>query len=257
MLELINSGRLSDSPVGRYLHTMKARFRGPVVADLLCYLRLYTELALRAKGILMMRENGFDVPIGRADASQVRRAALSRAEHRQDRAARDPADVPHEPQGPVAALHAGRLKSTGAIALRSSNGRVPGALLVNRCAALRRWLGRKDSNPRMPESKSGALTNLATPQRRNLCAANATCRPARRIRFPPHANAASGCRASVRATNPRMAGGLVSTAARASDSEAKGANTQLPEPVIRAYGECSPKLRSATAMSGNRATAIG
>ena len=26
-------------------------------------------------------------------------------------------------------------------------------------------LGRKDSNPRMPESKSGALTNLATPQR--------------------------------------------------------------------------------------------
>ena len=28
------------------------------------------------------------------------------------------------------------------------------------------WLGRKDSNPRMPESKSGALTNLATPQRK-------------------------------------------------------------------------------------------
>src|SRR5690606_36894036 len=26
------------------------------------------------------------------------------------------------------------------------------------------WLGRKDSNPRIPESKSGALTSLATPQ---------------------------------------------------------------------------------------------
>ncbi|MET0919304.1 MAG: PrsW family glutamic-type intramembrane protease [Burkholderiales bacterium] len=63
MLDLINSGRLSDSPVGKYLHTMKAKFRGPVVADLLCYLRLYTELALRAKGILMMRENGFEVPV--------------------------------------------------------------------------------------------------------------------------------------------------------------------------------------------------
>jgi len=63
MLELINSGKLSDSPVGQYLHTMKDRFRGPVVADLLCYLRLYTELALRAKGILMMRENGFEVPV--------------------------------------------------------------------------------------------------------------------------------------------------------------------------------------------------
>ena len=28
------------------------------------------------------------------------------------------------------------------------------------------WLGRKDSNLRMPESKSGALTSLATPQQR-------------------------------------------------------------------------------------------
>ncbi len=66
MLELINSGQLSDSPVGQYLHTLKDRFRGPIVADLLCYLRLYTELALRAKGILMMRENGFDVPVDAA-----------------------------------------------------------------------------------------------------------------------------------------------------------------------------------------------
>ena len=53
MLELINSGRLAESPVGQYLHTLKRRFKGPVVADLLCYLRLGTELALRAKGILM------------------------------------------------------------------------------------------------------------------------------------------------------------------------------------------------------------
>jgi RsiW-degrading membrane proteinase PrsW (M82 family) len=63
MLELINAGRLSDSPVGEYLHTLKDKFKGPVVADIICYLRLYTELALRAKGILIMRENGFDVPV--------------------------------------------------------------------------------------------------------------------------------------------------------------------------------------------------
>ncbi len=62
MLELINSGRLADSPIGRYLHELKARFHGPVVADMLCYLRLHTELALRAKGVLLARENGFDVP---------------------------------------------------------------------------------------------------------------------------------------------------------------------------------------------------
>jgi len=66
MLSLINSGRLSDSPVGRYLTQLKEKFQGPVVADLVCYLRLHTELALRAKGVLMMRENGFDVPVDEA-----------------------------------------------------------------------------------------------------------------------------------------------------------------------------------------------
>ncbi len=66
MLDLINSGHFSDSPVGQYLLMLKASLKGPVVADVLCYLRLYTELALRAKGILMMRENGFDVPIDEA-----------------------------------------------------------------------------------------------------------------------------------------------------------------------------------------------
>jgi protease PrsW len=66
MLELINSGKLSGSPVGRYLHDVKEKFEGPVVADLICYLRLHTELALRAKGILMMRENGFEVPVDEA-----------------------------------------------------------------------------------------------------------------------------------------------------------------------------------------------
>jgi protease PrsW len=59
LIELINSGRFGDSRVGRYLESLRQHFDGPVVADLLCYLRLRTELALRAKGILMLRESGF------------------------------------------------------------------------------------------------------------------------------------------------------------------------------------------------------
>lgn len=59
LIELINSGRFSGSKAGHYLESLKAHFDGPVVADLLCYLRLRTELALRAKGVLMMRESGF------------------------------------------------------------------------------------------------------------------------------------------------------------------------------------------------------
>lgn len=59
LLELINSGEFSTSKVGLYLHSLTEKFEGPVVADLLCYLRLHTELAIRAKGLLMMRESGF------------------------------------------------------------------------------------------------------------------------------------------------------------------------------------------------------
>ena len=59
LMELINSGELSTSKVGLYLHSLKEKFEGPIVVDLLCYLRLHTELSLRAKGLLMMRESGF------------------------------------------------------------------------------------------------------------------------------------------------------------------------------------------------------
>jgi RsiW-degrading membrane proteinase PrsW (M82 family) len=59
LLELINSGELSTSKVGLYLLSLKEKFEGPIVVDLLCYLRLHTELSIRAKGLLMMRESGF------------------------------------------------------------------------------------------------------------------------------------------------------------------------------------------------------
>ena len=59
LLELINSGEFSDSKVGTYLQSLREKFEGPIVADLLCYLRLHTELSIRAKGLLMMRESGF------------------------------------------------------------------------------------------------------------------------------------------------------------------------------------------------------
>jgi RsiW-degrading membrane proteinase PrsW (M82 family) len=64
LLEQINSSEFAESSIGRYLGELTKKFKGPVVVDMLCYLRLYTELALRAKGVLMMRENGFDEPVG-------------------------------------------------------------------------------------------------------------------------------------------------------------------------------------------------
>jgi protease PrsW len=60
MLQSINTGTFLDSDVGRYLRELRARFRGEDLADMLCCLRLHGELALRAKGQLLMRECGAD-----------------------------------------------------------------------------------------------------------------------------------------------------------------------------------------------------
>ena len=62
LLELIGSGSFATSPPGRYLASLKRSLPGALLADALCYLQLYTELALRAKGVLMMREAGFEPP---------------------------------------------------------------------------------------------------------------------------------------------------------------------------------------------------
>jgi RsiW-degrading membrane proteinase PrsW (M82 family) len=62
LLEYITSGSVSETRVGRYLDSLKGRFSGPVVADMVCMLRIHLELAIRAKGILMMREAGFKAP---------------------------------------------------------------------------------------------------------------------------------------------------------------------------------------------------
>jgi RsiW-degrading membrane proteinase PrsW (M82 family) len=64
LLEQISSPGFTESRIGRFLQDLRQKFEGPVVVDMLCYLRLYTELALRAKGVLMMRENGLDTPVG-------------------------------------------------------------------------------------------------------------------------------------------------------------------------------------------------
>jgi len=59
LLEMIVSGDLADTKIGRYLQTLRTKFPGEVVADMLCFLRIYLELAVRAKGMLLMRESGF------------------------------------------------------------------------------------------------------------------------------------------------------------------------------------------------------
>ncbi len=62
LLDYINSGKVYQTKIGEYLYSLKTTFPGEVVADMLCYVRIHLELALRAKGILMLHETGFAIP---------------------------------------------------------------------------------------------------------------------------------------------------------------------------------------------------
>ena len=81
LLEAISTGTFLDSPAGRYLQALRERFKGEQLADMLCYLRVHGELAVRAKGLLLLRETGMpEAPLdgetrGRlAELAQLERA---------------------------------------------------------------------------------------------------------------------------------------------------------------------------------------
>jgi len=57
---MINSGKVSHTRIGEYFRSVKDQFPPEMVVDMLCYLRLHVELAIAAKGVLLMREAGFD-----------------------------------------------------------------------------------------------------------------------------------------------------------------------------------------------------
>ena len=63
LLASINEGVLLESKAGRYLNTLKNKFSPLVLADLICYVRLYIELSMLSKGLLIMKEAGFVPPI--------------------------------------------------------------------------------------------------------------------------------------------------------------------------------------------------
>jgi hypothetical protein len=63
LLEQVHAGTVHGTPAGRYLDSLKSHLPGPVVADILCLLELHLELALRAKGMLLARAAGLDVPV--------------------------------------------------------------------------------------------------------------------------------------------------------------------------------------------------
>lgn len=62
LLGVIRSGKMTETRPGLYLRSLLSRFPGEVVADMLCYVRVLLELSIKAKGVLLMRESGVEIP---------------------------------------------------------------------------------------------------------------------------------------------------------------------------------------------------
>ena len=62
LIEQLDSNTFNDTRVGQFLTSLRAHYDPMVIVDILCYLRLYTELSMRAKGLIIMREQGFQPP---------------------------------------------------------------------------------------------------------------------------------------------------------------------------------------------------
>ena len=60
LLRVMRAGHVSDTPVGRYLKGLQTSYPPEVIVDMMCLLRLRAELGIKAKGILLMREAGFE-----------------------------------------------------------------------------------------------------------------------------------------------------------------------------------------------------
>ena len=60
LLRVMRAGEVSDTPVGLYLKGLRTNYPPEVIVDMMCLLRLRAELGIRAKGILLMREAGFE-----------------------------------------------------------------------------------------------------------------------------------------------------------------------------------------------------
>ena len=72
MIAMIASGEFKQTPTGAYLASLNDSFPPEVRGDMLTYLQLTLELSARAKGDLMRREVGLEVPADPALESQFR-----------------------------------------------------------------------------------------------------------------------------------------------------------------------------------------
>ena len=60
LLRVMRAGEVSNSPVGIYLKNLRTSYPPEIIVDMMCLLRLRAELGIKAKGMLLMREAGYE-----------------------------------------------------------------------------------------------------------------------------------------------------------------------------------------------------
>lgn len=63
MLRMIRKGKFSETKTGKYLISIKTHFPIDVVMDLYCFISLYLELSMKAKSMIMLKENDIAPPV--------------------------------------------------------------------------------------------------------------------------------------------------------------------------------------------------
>ncbi len=63
LLEQLDADAFDETHVGQFLQDLSGRYEPMTIVDILCYVRLYTELSIRAKSFIVIREQGFAPPM--------------------------------------------------------------------------------------------------------------------------------------------------------------------------------------------------
>ncbi len=60
LLRMIRKGEFKTTRAGKYILSIKDKFKPEIILDMLAYIQLHLELSMKAKGLLLMKETGFD-----------------------------------------------------------------------------------------------------------------------------------------------------------------------------------------------------
>ena len=63
LLKSLQDGRFKESNAGKHLYSLQEVLPKEIIGDMLCFLSLHLELAMRAKALLMLRETGYTIEI--------------------------------------------------------------------------------------------------------------------------------------------------------------------------------------------------